>query len=317
MVYMIPSRSNPLLDKVDKLSQTAIRHDSNTHLETLWDHSDIYHPEFSFNMKHMGYFSATMNSYMVSLKYDFEEFWSKHWLYRDTFADISNEIPVIPKLYPKLQLFLSKMLGIVKWIIRESKNPENRYPTTKTMVDDLIKPKDACLYIDTMYCNNTLSIQGCVKTFKHHLQNDTLSYNTLHLLMDVYDIQSIVDHNKYYMDESVLNFLMPNVYKLLLNVTIQHVHHCFNNGLSSTFLEFEWDIDNIFDEINAYIPQFTIRSDTPTNREQFSIFGVAFMVVSGLVTAYRIYKSYTFRKNVQQTLSYILDKQRHISSKTS
>ncbi len=35
------------------------------------------------------------------------------------------------------------------------------------------------------------------------------------------------------------------------------------------------------------------------------------MVFSGLVTAYRIYKSYTLRKNVQQTLSYILDKQRN------
>ncbi len=38
--------------------------------------------------------------------------------------------------------------------------------------------------------------------------------------MDVYDIQSLVDHNKYYMNESVLDFLMPNVYRLFLNVTI-------------------------------------------------------------------------------------------------
>ncbi len=49
----------------------------------------------------------------------------------------------------------------------------------------------------------------------------------------------------------------------------------------------------------------------PTKREQFWIFGVAFTIVSGLVTAYRIYKSYTFRKNVQRTLSYILSNQRH------
>ncbi len=162
-----------------------------------------------------------------------------------------------------------------------------------------------------MYYNNTLNIHGCVKTFKHHLQNGTWSYYTLHLLMDVHDIQSLVDHNKYYMNESVLNFLMPNVYRLFLNVTIQHVCHRYNNGLSSTFLEFEWDIDDIFDEINTYIPQFTTRSDTPTNRKKRCIFGAAFTVVSGLVVAYRIYKSYTFRKNVQRTLSYILDKQRH------
>ncbi len=261
MVYTIPSRGTPLLDKVDKLSQTAIHRD--THLETFGDHSYIYYPEFSFHMKHMGYLNHTMNSYMVSLTYDFEEFQSKHWLYTDTFAGISNEIPIIPKLYPKLQFFMSKMLGIVKWIIRESKNPENKYPTTKTMVDDLITPKDACLYLNTMYYNNTLNIHGCIKTFNHHLQNDTWSYYTLHLLMDVYDIQSLVDHNKYYMNESVLNFLMPNVYRLFLNVTIQHVRHRFNNGLCSTFLEFEWDIDDIFEEINAHIPQFTTRSDAP------------------------------------------------------
>ncbi len=61
---------------------------------------------------------------------------------------------------------------------------------------------------------------------------------------------------------------MPKVYKLFLNITIQHVRQHFNNGLCSTFLEFKQDIDDIFGEINAYIPQFTSRSDTPTKREK-------------------------------------------------
>ncbi len=168
-------------------------------------------------------------------------------------------------------------------IIRESKNPHNDYPITKTIVDDLITPNDACPYLDTMYHNNTLNIHGCVKTFKHQLQNNTWSYYTLHLLMDVYDIQSLVEHNKYYMNESVINFLMSNVYRLFLNITTQHIHHYFNHGLSSTFFEFERDIDDIFEEINAYIPQFTILSDTPTNREKCWIFRATFTVVSGLV----------------------------------
>ncbi len=159
-----------------------------------------------------------------------------------------------------------------------------------------------------MYYNNTLNIHGCVKTFKHHLKNDTWSYYTLHLLMDVYDIQSLGDHNECYMNESVLNFLMPSVYRLFLNITIQHVCHRFNQGLSSTFFEFERDIDEIFEEINAYILQFTTQSDTPTNREKLWIFGAA---STGLVTACRIYKSYTFRKSLQQTLTYILSNQNH------
>ncbi len=72
-----------LLENVQKVSQSAIYRDSNTHIETFGDHSDIFYPEFSFHMKHIGYFSPTINSYMVSLKYDFGEFRSKHWLYTD------------------------------------------------------------------------------------------------------------------------------------------------------------------------------------------------------------------------------------------
>ncbi len=53
------------------------------------------------------------------------------------------------------------------------------------------------------------------------------------------------------------------------------------------------------------------RVTCPPNMKKRWIFGAAFMIVSGLVTAYRIYKSYTFRKNVQHTLSYILSNQRH------
>ncbi len=180
---------------------------------------------------------------------------------------------------------MSRLLCVVKWIIRESKNRENKFPQTKTMVNDLITPKDAYLYLNTMYPNNSLNVHGCVKTFKHHLQNDTWSNYTLHLLMDVYDIQSLANHNKYYLNELVLSYLMPNVYRLFLNINIQHVHYRFNTGLSLTFLEFEQDIDDIFGEINAYIPQFTTRSNMPTNREKCWIFGAAFTVVSSLVTA--------------------------------
>ncbi len=90
---------------------------------------------------------------------------------------------------------------------------------------------------------------------------------------------------------------MPNVYRLFLNITVQQVRHHFNH--------------EIFDENNAYIPQFTTKSDTPTKREKCWILGAAFMIVSSFVTAYRIYKSYTFRKNVQRTLSNILSNQRH------
>ncbi len=104
---------------------------------------------------------------------------------------------------------------------------------------------------------------------------------------------------------------MHNVYRLFLNITIQHICLRFNNGLSLILMKFEHDIDDIFDEINAYVPQFTTRSDTPTTCEKGWIFRTAFTVVSGLVSAYRFYKDYVFKKNVKRTLHYILDCQNH------
>ncbi len=165
------------------------------------------------------------------------------------------------------------MLIRVRWIIKQSKNPYTDFPQTKSLVNYLIKPRDACLYLDTMYYNNTLNIHGCVMTFKHHLQNDTWSYYTLHLLMDFYDIQSLAENNKHYMNESVFDYMTPNVYRLFLNITIQHLRHPFNYGLRSTFFEFEQDIDEIFDEINAYIHQFTTKSDTLTKCENIGYLG--------------------------------------------
>ncbi len=131
--------------------------------------------------------------------------------------------------------------------------------------------------------------------------------------MDVYDTRSFLENTMHYMHKQDLKFLMHNVYSLILNITIQHIRLRFNNGLSLSFMEFEHDIDNIFDEINAYIPQFTTRSDTPSSNEKRWIFGAAFTVVSGLVSAYRFYKDYVFNKNMTRTLHYILSNQNHFS----
>ncbi len=297
---------------MDERSCTTIRRDSNTHLNTFGDKTDIYYPEISFHMKHMGYFSPTMNSYMLSLKYDFEEFRPKHWLYRSTFADISADIRKISNVDSKLHQLMIRLMGVVKWIQRESKNSRTKYPATKTMIKELISSsKAACTYLDSMYYNNNLNHNHCFSTFNKHLSGNIWSFYTLHLHMDVNDIPYLKERtpNQYMIDYPSLRSLMPAVYKMFLNITIQHVRHRFNNGLSSTFAEFETDIDDIFREINACIPQFTTRSDTPTTREKRWIFRAAFTVVSGLVSAYRFYKSYTFKKNVKRTLCYILDGQ--------
>ncbi len=131
--------------------------------------------------------------------------------------------------------------------------------------------------------------------------------------MDVYDTHSFLENTMHFMDKQDLDFLMHNVHRLFLNITIQHIRLQFNNGLSLSFMEFEHDIDDIFDEINAYIPQCTTRNDTPSTHEKRWTFRAAFTVVSCLVCAYRFYKDYVFKKNMKLTLHYILDNQNHFS----
>ncbi len=312
VIYVIQSKGTSLLGKVEQKSRTAIRSDSNTHMNTFGDKTDIYYYEFSFHMKHLEYYSPTMNSDMVSLKYAFEEFRSKHWLYTSIFADISVDIPVISHIDSKFKLI--KLMGVVKWIQRESRNSRSKYPATRIMVNKLITSKAACLYLDSKYYNNTLNLTHCISSFNHHLSRNIWSFYILHLLMDVNDIPYLKDRtpSQYVIDYPNMQNFMPNVYKLFLNITIQYVWLHFNNGLFSTFKEFEKNIDDIFGEINACIPQFTIRSDTPTTCEKWWIFVEAFTVISGLVSTYCFYKSYTFKKNVKRTFHYILDGQRHL-----
>ncbi len=74
--------------------------------------------------------------------------------------------------------------------------------------------------------------------------------------MDVNDIPYLKDRtpSQYVINYPLTRNLIPGIYKLFLNITILHVRLRFNNGLSSIFAEFEIDIDDIFGEINAYIP---------------------------------------------------------------
>ncbi len=111
-----------------------------------------------------------------------EEFRFKHWLYTNTFADISVDIPVLSNVDSKLNHFRISLMNVVKWIQRESKNTRTKYPTTKTMIKELITSKAACVYLDSMYYNNTLNQDHCVSTFNRHLYKNVGSFYTLHPL---------------------------------------------------------------------------------------------------------------------------------------
>ncbi len=117
-------------------------------------------------MKHMGYFSPTMNSYMVSLKYDFNELRLIHWLYTKKIENFSEDIPIINNVDSKLHQLMIKLLEVVKWIQRENRNSKTKYPPTKTMIKELITSNAACTFLNTMYYNDTLNIVNFVINFK-------------------------------------------------------------------------------------------------------------------------------------------------------
>lgn len=81
-----------------------------------------------------------------------------------------------------------KLMGLVRWIQKESKNSRTQYPATRTMVKELITSHASCLYLDNMYYNNTLNISYCVSCFLAHMKDNIWSFYTLHLLMDINDI---------------------------------------------------------------------------------------------------------------------------------
>ncbi len=60
--------------------------------------------------------------------------------------------------------------------------------------------------------------------------------------------------------------MLPKVYRLFLNITVQMIKEQFHYDQSVSSMEFEYEIDAILTEVNAYIPRFVTRSDTP-NRQ--------------------------------------------------
>ncbi len=78
-----------------------------------------------------------------------------------------------------------------------------------------------------MHYNNTMNLSHCISSFNHvhHLSQNIWSFYTLHVLMIVNDIPYLKDRSpsQYVIDYPQMRNLMPNVYKLFLNITLQHI----------------------------------------------------------------------------------------------
>ncbi len=114
----------------------------------------------------------------------------------------------------------------------------------------------------------------------------------------------------YIADRSRLRLMMPKVYKLFLNITLQIIREQFHYDQSASSLAFEHEIDIILTEINAYIPIFVTRTDKPDRCERGIIFSTVLSAISRLFSAWKFYKDRRFTQNIYCTLQYILNEQR-------
>ncbi len=76
-------------------------------------------------------------------------------------------------------------------------------------------------------------------------------------------------------------------------------------------MKFEKEIDFILSETNAYIPRFVTRTDKLAKREKRAILAALFTIGSGLFSAWRFYKDYTFKRNLRRTLHHIINDGEH------
>ncbi len=167
--------------------------------------------------------------------------------------------------------------------------------------------------IDTMNVNQ----HKCKSTFMAHYDYDIWLFYTLKIIMNILDITSrekilikersfLFEQHKFLKGNNVNKF-KPIICQMFLNISVQYVNIRFAENMKLSSAKFENEIDYILTETNAYIPRFITRSDKFTDREKHSIIAGLLTLGSGLFSAWRFYKDWTFKRNLKRTLRYILN----------
>ncbi len=97
-----------------------------------------------------------------------------------------------------------------------------------------------------MYYNKHLNVLFCLDTFKSHVRNDQWSYYTLQIIMNIYDVlgNDLEKIDKLKMaipnisDKNRLRIMLPKVYRLFLNITVQMIKQQFHYDQSVSSSEF-------------------------------------------------------------------------------
>ncbi len=172
-----------------------------------------------------------------------------------------------------------------------------------------------------MYYKNELDLAKCRKTFKYHFDNNIWSYFTVKIMLNLLDIVSqeevrgngnsaLLNHHRF-LQRKHINAYKPDIFKMHLNITIQYIKIRFAEYIRLSSAKFGKEIDFILSETNAYILRIVPRSDTPVNHEKRAILAALFTVGSGLFSAWRFYKDYTFKRNLRWMLHHILNDHKH------
>ncbi len=85
-----------------------------------------------------------------------------------------------------------------------------------------------------MYYKNEFDVQKCIKTFKYHFNNNIWSHFTIRIMLDLLDVvsqeelrgegKSALLHQHKYSKRKQITPYKPEIFKMRLNITIQHIN---------------------------------------------------------------------------------------------
>ncbi len=74
----------------------------------------LFFPEFRLSMTHAGFINPTLKTYLVSLKYDFNELKSVNWVHESVEQTKGVSVPTLYVPHGQLEAHLFKRLSVAK-----------------------------------------------------------------------------------------------------------------------------------------------------------------------------------------------------------
>ncbi len=290
---------------------------------TIFDHRDAIQSKdkfvapFGLEMKYIGAYNPAVQSYTVSMKYNFTELRNYKWHIPLPSLEINPYLilPTAPEFH-QCGVHLHGILAIARVI---SSSAITEYDPLKMIKEQLPPPDGICSYLNQTYFNHTLIRAECIGNFTLHLKENHISYYTVKFMTVFIEYLQYVSSKPNKSSSLVftqwpkLNRLNLNefdkyLYGAYLNITVIYKKARFATYLQSNMKTLDARIDTVFNELNAYIPRFeTMSHDAQPNlQEKRAIFSTLLTLLSTSFSVWKFYRDYRYKQHLKKTLRYIL-----------